>query len=1022
MLRFYSLMGMLLFLCTMSYAQSKQISGRVTDQKDGSSLPGVTVKVKGATAGTVTTPDGTYKLDVPAGGTSLIFSFVGYSDQEIVIGNQKTINVVLSTGNKDLSEVVVVGYGTQNKRDLTGAVSKISAKEIENQPVVSFESAIQGKTPGVVIESGSGKVGQGIKVRIRGTSSISASSQPLYVVDGMPVNSTSNTDVNNDPTNPMADINPNDIESIDVLKDASAAAIYGARGSNGVIIITTKKGRSGEKTKIELNASTGWGKPTTRRGFLNATDYVKLLEERAANDGRTAFATKDDSFTGQPFATEAEAIKYFTDEVDGDMTSLALGKDIHKLGYSTDWEGLSFRDPAHSQQLDLSAAGGSDKTKFYVSGFYNSQEAIVINNKFVRYGGRLNLEHNASDKVSFGMNLNVSRSQLDRVSNDNVFSTPSQLVAQAPVSPQYDETGAINNNTLYPNGLFDAQYNSNRQVTFRTLGNVFLNYKILPTLTFRSELGADISNLTEDQYIGVKASDALGKGSALSNYTQDVSLNTNNYFTFTPKLSEDHSLSVTAGMSYLQNDFSTTQVSGELFPSDIIKKLVAAASITFGSSTKQRYTFLSYFGRANYAYKEKYLASVSVRSDGSSRFGPNNRYGIFPAGSLGWVISQEDFLKDNRTLNFLKLRVSYGTTGNAEIGENRYRTLLQPTGYPQLPGYRPYQMGNPDLKWEKTKQFDLGLEFGLFNNRLSGEVDYYNKQTSDLLLQANLPYSTGYDFQYLNIGNMENKGVEILLNSVNIDTRNFRWNTSLNVSYNKNKVKDIKGQIIESTGGEQRAVEGEPIGVFYMAKFAGVDPQTGDALYIDGSGKPNTDFSKAQRMVVGKSTPDWTGGLTNTFSGYGFDLSAFFSFVQGNSIFNRAGIYQGNGFAGGYDNQLSDVLNRWQKPGDITNVPRLSYYYADGGAYTENSRWIYDGSYIRLKSLTLGYTLPKSVVNKLNISSLRVYVAGYNLWTTTKYFGDPEINSAVLGNIAGGIDYYTVPQAKQVTVGLNVKF
>lgn len=1025
MLRFYSMVGMLLFLCsTLTFAQSRQITGRVTDQKDGGGLPGVTVKVKGSPNGTVTTPDGAYKLDVPEKGAFLVFSFVGYNDQEIAVGNQKNINVVLSTGNKDLSEVVVVGYGTQNKRDLTGAVSKISAKEIENQPVASFESAIQGKTPGVVIESGSGKVGQGIKVRIRGTSSISAESQPLYVVDGMPVNSLSKTDVNNDPTNPMADINPNDIESIDVLKDASATAIYGARGSNGVILITTKKGRSGEKTKVELNASTGWGKPTTKRGFLNAKDYVTLLHERAANDGKTAFATKDPSFTddGTPFPTEAEAIAYFTNEVDGAMSEFALGKDFNKLGYSTDWENAQFRNPAHSQQLDLSASGGTDKTKFYVSGFYNSQEAIVINNKFVRYGGRLNLEHTISDKVSFGMNANISRSQLDRVSNDNIFSTPSQLVAQSPLSPLRDSTGAINNNTLYPNGLYDAQFNSNKQVTFRTLGNVFLNYKILPTLSFRSELGADISSLTEDQYIGIKASDALGKGGASSNYLQNVSLNTNNYFTFTPKLGEDHSLSVTAGMSYLQNDFSTTEVSGELFPSDIIKKLVAAASTTFGNSTAQRYTFLSYFGRANYAYKDKYLASVSLRSDGSSRFGPNNRYGAFPAASLGWVISQEDFLKDNKTLNFLKLRVSYGTTGNAEIGENRYLTLLQPTSYPQLPGYRPKQMGNPDLKWEKTKQFDVGMEFGLFDNRLSGEVDYYNKQTSDLLLQANLPYTTGYDFQYLNIGKMENKGVEILLNSLNINSRNFKWNTSLNVAYNKNRVKDIRGQIIESDSKEQRAVEGQPIGVFYMAKFAGVDPQTGDALYIDGSGKPNADFSQAQRMVVGKSTPDWTGGMTNTFSGYGFDLSVFFSFVQGNSIFNRAGVYQDNGFAGGFDNQLTDVLKRWQKPGDITNVPRLSYYYADGGASTANSRWIYDGSYIRLKSLTLGYTLPKSVINTLKISSLRVYVAGYNLWTKTKYFGDPEINSDVLGNIAGGIDYYTIPQAKQITLGLNVKF
>lgn len=1023
MLRFYSMVGILLLLCMCSFAQSKQITGKVTDQKDGSGLPGVTVQVKGATTGTVTSSDGSYKLNVDGPDAVLTFSFIGYNDQQVAVGNQSTVNVPLTAGNKNLSEVVVVGYGTQSKRDLTGAVSKIAAKEIENQPVVSFESAIQGKSPGVVIESGSGKVGQGIKVRIRGTSSISANSQPLYVVDGMPVTSTSNTDINNDPTNPMADINPNDIESIDILKDASAAAIYGARGSNGVVLITTKKGRTGEKTKLELNANSGWGKPTAKRKFLNAQEYVDLLEERATNDGKTAFATQDPD--DPDYTTEADAIADYKSEledpVNGIFPYLTGGKDWRNPGIGTNWEDLSFRNPAHSQQIDLSATGGTDKTRFYVSGFYNSQEAVVINNKFVRYGGRLNLEHTATDKVSFGMNVNVSRSQLDRVSNDNTFSTPSELVAQSPLSPLYDSTGQYNTNTLYPNGLYDAQFNSNRQVTFRTLGNVFLNYKIIPSLSFRSELGADISNITEDQYIGVLASDALGKGAGSSYYTQDVSLNTNNYFTFTPRLDDDQTLSVTAGMSYLQNDYSTTQVSGELFPSDIIKKLIAAASITYGNSNAQRYTFLSYFGRANYAYKDKYLASVSVRSDGSSRFGPNNRYGVFPAASLGWVVSEEDFLKDNKTLSFLKVRASYGSTGNAEIGENRYLTLLEPTSYPQLPGYRPKQMGNPDLKWEKTKQFDFGLEFGLFDSRLSGEVDYYNKQTSDLLLEANLPYTTGYDFQYLNIGNMENKGVEIALNSVNINSRHFKWNTSLNVSYNKNKVKNIQGQIIESTGGEQRAVEGEPIGVFYMAKFAGVDPETGDALYIDDAGKPNPDFSKAQRMVVGKATPDWTGGFTNTFSGYGFDLSVFFSFVQGNSIYNRAGIYQDNGFAGGFDNQLRDVLNRWQKPGDITNVPRLSYYFADG-ASDNSSRWLYDGSYIRLKTLTLGYTLPASVINALKISGLRVYVAGYNLWTTTKYNGDPEINSDVLGNIAGGIDYYTVPQAKQITLGLNVKF
>ncbi|RFS23279.1 TonB-dependent receptor [Chitinophaga silvatica] len=1023
MLRFFSMVGMLLILSIFSFAQVGQLTGKVTDAKDGTPLPGVTVKVKNSNIGTITDATGTYHLSVPSSAVFLTFSFVGFADHEIAIAGHSTINIALQSGNKDLSEVIVVGYGTLTKKDVTGSISKVASKEVENQPVASLESAIQGKVPGVVIESGSGKVGQGIKVRVRGTSSISASSQPLYVIDGMPVNTTSRSDIYNDETNPMADINPNDIESIEVLKDASAAAIYGARGANGVILITTKKGKAGEKTKLELNANNTWGRPTKKRGFLNAQDYIDLLHERAVNDGKLSFAAGYNPVNPAlpPFASEAEAIDYMTKRVDNALKSFSLGKDLKSLGYTTDWESLMFRDPAHSQQIDLSATGGNEKTKFYVSGFYINQQSIVKNNDFKRYGGRLNLEHNASDRVSLGMNVNISRSQLDRVSNDNSFSTPGQLVAQSPVSPYLDDNGEINNSTLYPNGLYDAQFNTSSMITFRTLGNVFLNYKILPSLSFRSELGADISTINEDSYIGVLASDAFGKGFGSSFISQDVALNTNNYFSFNPQLGGDHTLSATAGMSYLQDDFNSTQVQGELFPSDIIKKLAAAASITFGSTQAQRYTFLSYFARANYSYKNKYIASISVRSDGSSRFGPNNRYGIFPAGSVAWVLSEEEFLKSNPTLTYLKVRASYGSTGNAEIGENRFLTLLSPTSYPQLPGYRPTQMGNPDLKWERTNQVDVGIEFGLFDNRFSGEIDYYNKQTSDLLLKANLPYTSGYGFQYMNIGSMENKGVEIMLNSINIRNRNFKWTTTLNLAYNKNRVKNIGGQIIESTGGEQRAVEGEPIGVFYMPKFAGVDPKTGEALYVDGSGKNTTSYSDAVKMVVGKSNPDWTGGFTNTFSSHGFDLSVFFSFVQGNNIYNRAGIYQDNGFASGYDNQRVDVLNRWQKPNDITNVPRLSRYFSNG-ANQMSSRWISDGSYIRLKSATLGYNLPKQALDVLKISGLRLYVAGYNLWTKTKFVGDPEVNSDVMGNIAGGIDYYTIPQAKQVTVGVNVKF
>ncbi|MBV8256050.1 MAG: TonB-dependent receptor [Chitinophaga sp.] len=1012
--RLYSIMSALMLISALSFAQAKRISGKVTDSKNGNELPGVTVKVKGTNTGTITQVNGNYELSIPGNATTLIFSFLGYADQEIEIGGRQSINVALGNGTKDISEVVVVGYGSQNKRELTGSVTKIAAKEIANQPVSSFESSIQGKAPGVVIESGSGKLGQGMKIRIRGTSSISASSQPLYVIDGMPVMSASMSTTDNDPTNPLVDINPNDIESVEILKDASAAAIYGARAANGVVLITTKKGKVGEGTRIELNINSSIAKPTMRRKFLDAQQYVTLIEETAVNDGKYDFAHQISGF-----ATEAAAINYYKNRVEKRMTTLAGGNGWRTNAINTDWQDEEFRQTAHTNQIDLSATGGNEKTKYFASGSYSDQEAIVIVNRFKRYGARLNLEHTANSKLSFGVNMGITRSELNRISNDNAFSTPGQLVAQVPISRPYDSLGNPNPNTLYYNGLISKKYEYNRQVSFRTIGNAFLNYYFIPSLSFRSELGTDIYALNEDFYQGKQTQDGGGIGRGGNNITQNVILNTNNYFTFTPHINDSHNLSAVLGMSYLQNDQRGNSVSGENFPSDAVKNLGGAGTITGGSSNEQRYTFLSYFLRGNYNYKSKYLASFSIRTDGSSRFGPKNRYGWFPAGSLGWVLTEENFLKKSKVLNLLKIRASYGKTGNAEIGENNYYTLLSVTNYPMLPGFAPTQLGDPSLHWESTAQTDAGVEFGFFDNRLSGEIDYYNKQTSDLLLKTNVPLSSGFGSIYRNVGSMENKGIEILLNSKNIQTKQFTWTTSLNLAYNKNNVKSINGQIIES--GVQRAVEGQPIGVFYMQRYAGVDPSNGDALYYTKDGKKTNDYTQADRGVVGKSNPDWTGGFTNTFSYKGIDLSIFFTFVQGNQIFNQAGQYQSVGFGGGYDNQTIDQMNRWQKPGDVTNVPRLSHFFGNGNQYP-SSQWIYDGSYIRLKQLTLGYNLPKSVLSTVKLNSARIFLAGYNLWTQTKYISDPEVNTNTLGNISGGLDFYTVPQAKTVTVGLNVKF
>lgn len=689
----------LLLLSHYSYSQERIIKGVIRDAKDNSPLPGVTVRVKGSGTGTVSTVDGTYQITLTGNANSLVFSFIGYADQEINVAGRTNIDVALGTGNKDLSEVVVVGYGTQVKRELTGSISKISSSEIENFPAPSFESALQGKAAGVVIESGSGKLGQGIKIRIRGTSSIGASSQPLYVVDGIPLVSNSQSDANNEPTNPLADINPNDIESVEVLKDASAAAIYGARASNGVVLITTKRGRQGEKTQISLDMSYGISNPTKKRGFLNAQQYVDLLHEAAANDAKTGVAVGD-------YDNEADALKYFTDDVESYLDYYSLGTDWRNHAVNTNWENEIYHKNAPSRQLNLSASGGNEKTRFFVSGFYNDQEAIIKVNRFRRYGGRFNLDHTANSHLSLGLNIAVNRSQLDRVSDDNSYSTPGQVVAQMPISPLVDSTGKLNNNTLYPNGLYDAQYNFDKQVNFHTIGNAYVNYTFMPSLSFRSEVGTDLYNMSEDQYLGKLSSDGggIGVGSYIS--AQTVSLNTNNYFTFTPDLGASHKLTATLGMSYLQNDNKGSFIQGENYPSDAVPDLSGAATITGGSTTNERYTFLSYFLRGNYAFMNKYLFSASIRTDGSSRFGPRNHYGWFPAVSAGWLISEENFLKGNRTLNYLKLKASYGITGNSEIGNGRYLTQLTVTKYPSNPGYspsRPTVLGNDSLKWGKNK-------------------------------------------------------------------------------------------------------------------------------------------------------------------------------------------------------------------------------------------------------------------------------------------------------------------------------
>ena len=1009
-----------LIIVLQLWAQERVVSGKVTSAEDGSSLPGVNVVLVGSAGGTVTDVEGNYKLSVPASGGVLRFSFIGLVSQEIQIGSSTNIDVGMTQDVQQLSEVVVVGYGTQIKQDLTGNIAQIKGSELRSIPVASFDQAIQGKAAGVFVEAGTGKLGQGIKVRIRGSSSVSAANQPLYVIDGMPITSSSQSSAEG-ATNPLVDINPNDIESIEILKDASASAIYGSRAANGVVLITTKRGKSG-KTNFEIGYFAGFSSETGRREFLNTEEYVQLFTE--SNGGMTQGLTNRFNRYGAAPSGPAAA-SWATPGAPGYV--------------DTNWQDQVFRDDAGISQLDISASGGNEKTKFFISGSNSNQRGIIIGNDLDRINGRINLDHQASDKFNLGINFSIARTFNKRLAEDNNFNTPIQIVALSPMTPVIDTrtdliSGALDLNTgvpnsnypIYYNPLLDNAYAEQTTLVFRNLGSVYGEYKFTEGLTFRSDFGYDLLTQNEERYFGKETSRNSGAPNGQGNnaWTQVFNFTTNNFLRYQKNI-QDHGLEAVGGITYQESNRKYSNVGAQQFPSNAYQKITSAADITSGTSNESAFSFLSYFARANYKFKDKYLLSLSGRVDGSSRFGADNRYGFFPAASAGWIVSEESFMSNVKVMDFLKLRASYGLTGNAEIGNFAALGLYTGgSGYAGIPGQSASQLENPDLRWEQTAQLDVGIDFGLFESRITGQLDYYAKKTNDLLLNVNLPGNSGFRTQTRNVGELENKGFEIVINTENF-VGDFKWNTSFNFARNRNKILDLQGQIIQGSF-ISRAQEGEPIGIFFSPKYAGVDPANGDALYVlvksDGTQTTTNDYNEATQMKVGDPNPDFIAGLTNTFKYKGVDFSFLFQGVFGNQVYNGGGIFMSaNGDF--FDNQTKDQLRRWQKPGDITDVPQARLF--GGNGVGESSRYITDGSYIRLRTITLGYNLPASVLSKAKLTKLRVYVSGQNLLTFTDYEGwDPEVNSDTYAgnNVNQGIDFYSAPQAKTVTFGINIGF
>ncbi len=993
-IKFKHFLSLLIVLSVqLTFAQESTLSGKVTDM-GGLPIPGANIIVKGTTISAQTGFDGDFVINAKRG-QILIVSFVGMKTIEVPASPSMVIK--LGDSSNQLETVVVVGYGTQSKKKLTDNIARVTAKDIQQIPVSNVQNALVGKLAGVQITQTNGKVDGGINIRVRGAASISAGTQPLYVLDGIPLVTTDESS-NGAPTNPLLTLSPNEIESIDVLKDASSAAIYGARGANGVVLITTKRGKEGKGT-FSINLSQGVSQATHKRKWLNADQYIELFTEASIN--------------GLGDAVEAEDTFDF----------LAQGTDWRNREVNTDWQDTAFQD-GFNTDADFSVSGGDAKTKYFLSGAYNNTTGIIINNALERVTARTNVSHKISDRFTAGMNLSFSRSEIDRIQDDNSFTTPLQAVAQSPLSPARLADGTANPNTLYANYLLAMDNTFWKTIMRRVTGKVYGELKIIPSLKANSDFSYDLLSQTEDAWYGKNSPFMATDGEAYATSVNNETYIYSNYLTFDKTFGEKHNINAVAGMEFNKFNRRFQSVTSIYFPNDSFQTIDGGAEVNAGSGNQTDYTFVSQFGRLTYSYDNKYILKASIRRDGSSRFGKNERFGSFPAFSAGWIISEENFLKDNATVTFLKLKGSWGKLGNAELGNFASRQLYESKPYNLKSGLSFSQAGNDNLTWEKSTQIDFGVEFGLLN-RISVEADYYKKNTNGLLFKVPLSISSGASTINQNIGEVQSSGVEFSLNTKNINSGNLKWNTSFNITTNESKVVSMpnNNKDIVTTFTINRV--GENISSFYLVEYAGVDSANGDALFVkntpntDGSLDKSTtnDYSEAKRVVSGNPFPTLMAGLTNTMNYKGIDFSFTFQGEWGASIYNSAGKYQSVS-ADYFDNQTTDQLKRWQKPGDITNVPQARLYGSNGTG--ESTRFLDKTDFVRLRNLTIGYSLSGNAIKELGMSSVRLYATGVNLLTFTNYNGyDPEARRDDTGI---GEEFYSTPPARTIALGVNINF
>lgn len=1025
-----AMVSFLLFQSTTTYAQqSKTVTGTVTSEA-GEPLSGVSIIIKGTNTGAISNDKGEFKISIPAGAT-LVFSHVGYKLQEITVKNQTTLDIKLEDDNNQLSQVVVIGYGTVKKSDLTGSVVSIKSDDLKAVPVTSFDQALQGRAAGVQVTQMSGKPGAETSIRIRGTTSINAGNEPLYVIDGMLVNSDAGDMSLGVTLGPrigaLSAINPNDIASIEILKDASATAIYGSRGANGVVIITTKRGKAGQGT-VTFDSYFAQQDIAHEVNVLNAAQYADFVNDAKLNANQTPVYVNPKN-----------------------------------LGVGTDWQGALFRT-APMANYQISFSGGDEKTKYAISGGYFDQDGIIINSNFKRYSFRANLDRDLSKRLTVGNSITYARTSSNGVLTNAGTIVPGVVTAALlfdPILPIYDSTvngGYTFENdrgTILGNPIADAKEYNSYTTNSRFIGNVYARYKITPDLELKTSFGIDAFTDKENSFGPnfLKRTQA-SQGEASVGSVDGLTWLNENTLTYNKSWNDKHRINAVVGFTTQKFNNESLFAYAFGFPDGRTgyHNIAAAQNPQTPVNNESQWSLVSYIGRINYTLEDKYLFTLTGRIDGSSKFAEGNKYGYFPSGAFAWRVSKENFMQNINAVSDLKLRLSYGVIGNQAIPPYQSLALVGPygqgvfnssAGSEVYTGMEPLSYVNKNLKWESTKQFDAGIDIGFFRQRVTITADYYAKLTYNLLLSTPIPTTTGFGSTLLNVGNITNKGVDLDIHTINT-TGALQWSSSINFSMNRNKVTNLNTETDILLLGASLLRTGQPIGTFYGYEFEGIfqsdeeaakspvligqepsspNPESvakaGDRQYKDINGDGKIDAN--DRTILGSAQPKFTWGFNNTLSYKNFDLSFFFQGSQGNKMANF------NSFSllnfTGQNNVLADAaLNRWAPDNPENKYPRaLSSGSLDVGIFS--SAIVEDASYLRLKNVTLSYSLPHKILQKAKIQSVRIYVSASNIWTLTDYTGyDPEANTYGQSTTLIGIDNGGYPQSKIYQVGATLSF